>query len=161
MDSWIQAIKNYLGREGALDASISAFTKGFPTFALHGSMTVVILLLGLWIHTALTPYRELKLVQENNAAAGLSLGGSAVSLAVPLAFAMASSLNWADILIWGIITVVVQLIALRIVDIFILPDLAKRIRHGEVAAASVLVGVKLAFGFILAAAVAGVPLARF
>ncbi len=159
MESWIEQIRAYIGERGALDASLNAFANGFATFALHGAITVGILLVGLFVHMALTPYRELKLVRENNSAAGLSLGGAIVSLAVPLSFAMASSLNWADIVIWGVLTVIVQLIALRIVD-FILPDLPKRIRNGEVAAASVLVGMKLAFGFILAAAVAGAPLAR-
>jgi putative membrane protein len=159
MESWIEQIRAYIGEQGALDASLSAFARGFPTFALHGSITVAILMVGLFIHNALTPYRELKLVRENNVAAGLSLGGSIVSLAVPLSFAMASSLNWADILIWGVLTLIVQLIALRFVDL-LLPDLPKRIQNGEVAAASVLVGMKLAFGFILAAAVAGAPLAR-
>jgi putative membrane protein len=159
MQSWIEQIRVYIAERGALDASLTGFANGFPTFALHGAITVGILLVGLFIHTLLTPYRELKLVRENNAAAGLSLGGAIVSLAVPLSFAMASSLNWADIVIWGVLTVIVQLIALRVVD-FILPDLPRRIRNGEVAAASVLVGMKLAFGFILAAAVAGVPLAR-
>jgi putative membrane protein len=159
MESWIEQIKTYISERGALDASLTGFANGFATFAMHGAITVGILLVGLFIHTALTPYRELKLVRENNAAAGLSLAGATVSMAVPLAFAMASSLNWADILIWGVLTVIVQLIALRIVD-FLLPDLPRRIKNGEVAAASVLVGMKLAFGFILAAAVAGVPLAR-
>jgi uncharacterized membrane protein YjfL (UPF0719 family) len=72
---------------------------------------------------------------------------------------MASSLNWADIVIWGVITVFVQLAAMRLVDL-LLPDMPRRIKNSELGAASVLVGMRLAFGFILAAAVAGAPLAR-
>ena len=162
MGNWLQQIRDYIGEDagGAMDASLHGFANGFPVFALHGAITVAILLVGLTVHNLLTPYKELRLVRQNNAAAGLSLGGAIVSLAIPLSFAMASSLNWADIVLWGVLTVLVQLFALRVVDV-LLPDLPRRIRDGEMAAATVLVGMKLAFGFILAAAVAGVPLARF
>lgn len=161
MEAWIEQVRAYLGQQGAIDASLHAFVSGFPTFALHGGMTIAILLAGVWIHDIFfTPFREIPLVRENNAAAGISYAGSIVSIAVPLSFAMATSLNWADILLWGVVTVLVQMIALRLVDHLILRDLSKRIREGEVAAACVLVGVKLAFGCILAAAVAGAPLAR-
>lgn len=161
MGDWIEQVRAYIGTDarGALDASLHAFASGFPTFALHGGITIAILLAGLTVHNLLTPYRELRLVRENNAAAGLSLGGAIISLAIPLSFAMATSLNWADIVLWGVLTVLVQLFALRVVD-FLLPDLPRRIKNGEMAAACVLVGMKLAFGFVLAAAVAGAPLAR-
>lgn len=161
MGSWAEQIREYLGTDArvTLDVALQAFVSGFPTFALHGGITVAILLIGLTVYSLLTPYRELRLVRENNAAAGIGFAGSVLSLVIPLSFAMATSLNWADIVLWGFVTVLVQLFALRVVDI-ILPDLPRRIRDGEVAAACVLASIKLAFGFILAAAVAGAPLAR-
>jgi len=158
MESWAEKIKSYIGTD-AMDASLQAFVSGFPTFALHGGITVGILLLALLVYSVLTPYRELRLVKDNNIAAGLTFGGSVLSLAIPLSFAMATSLNWADIVIWGVVTVLVQLFALRLVDL-LLPGLPGRIRHGDMSAAYVLVSMKLAFAFILAAAVAGAPLAR-
>lgn len=159
MENWLDQVQQYIGRREALDASLQSFAAGFPTFALHGGMTVAIMLVGLAIHSWLTPYRELKLVRENNVAAGISLGGAFLSLAIPLASAMGSSLNWADLLLWGVVTLLVQLFALRFVDI-LLPAMPRRIREGEISAALVLVSVKLSFGIILAAAVAGGPLAR-
>lgn len=160
MGAWLEQIRAYLAERGALDASLHGFAAGFPTFAAHGAMTIAILMAGVWVHDVFTPYREIRLVKEGNVAAGISYFGSVTSLAIPLSFAMATSLNWADILLWGIVTVAVQIIALRFVDIILLRDIARRIQAGEVASACVLVGVKLAFGFVLAAAVAGVPLAR-
>ncbi len=159
MDNWLDQVRSYIDG-GAMEASLQGFASGFPTFAAHGGMTLAIMMVGLWIHSWLTPYRELKLVRENNVAAGISLAGAFLSLSIPLAFAMASSLNWADLLLWGVVTLLVQLFALRFVDI-LLPGMPRRISEGEISAALVLVAVKLSFGFILAAAVAGVPLARF
>jgi len=158
MDGLAEKIDSYINT-GAMDASLQAFVSGFTTFVVHGGITVAILLVALVVYSKLTPYRELDLVKDNNIAAGLTFGGSVLSLAIPLSFAMATSLNWADIVIWGVVTVLVQLFALRLVDL-LLPGLPERIKHGEVSAACVLVSMKLAFAFILAAAVAGAPLAR-
>ena len=51
-------------------------------------------------------------------------------------------------------TVVVQLLVFRLVDL-LLHGLPQRIQEGEVAAAALLVGAKLATALILAAAVTG------
>ena len=58
------------------------------------------------------------------------------------------------ILIWGVATVVLQLLAFRVVDA-LLTGLPQRIEHGEAPAAIVLVGAKLATALILAAALTG------
>ncbi|MGD2133642.1 MAG: DUF350 domain-containing protein [Maricaulaceae bacterium] len=161
MERFINGVRDYFGNdlEGALDASLHAFRAGFPTFAAHGAMTLVILWVGVVIYSWFSPTREVKLIRENNTAGGIAYAGATTSMAIPLAFAMASSLNWADIVLWGVVTVFVQLIALQFVN-WLLPDLPKRIKDGEIAAALALVSVKLCFAFILAAAVAGAPLAR-
>ena len=59
-----------------------------------------------------------------------------------------------EIGIWGASTVVVQLLVFRVVDM-ILRGLPQRIQEGEISAAALLVGAKLATALILAAAVAG------
>ncbi len=53
-----------------------------------------------------------------------------------------------------------MLFVLRVVDLF-LSNVPKRIANGEVASAVLLVSVKLAVAFVLAAAAAGAPLARY
>ncbi|PZQ38409.1 MAG: hypothetical protein DI570_31390, partial [Phenylobacterium zucineum] len=55
---------------------------------------------------------------------------------------------------WGAATTIVQLFVFRITDM-ILKGLPQRIQEGEVAAAALLVGAKIATALILAAAVAG------
>ena len=59
-----------------------------------------------------------------------------------------------DIAIWGVATVVLQLLAFRVVD-FLLHGLPQRIEKGEVSAAVVLAGAKLSTALILAAALTG------
>ena len=59
-----------------------------------------------------------------------------------------------DILIWGMATVALQLLAFRLVDM-LLTGLPQRIRQGEMSAAILLVGAKLSTALILAAALTG------
>lgn len=133
---------------------IQAFTTGFPVTLLHAGVTVLILFLGASLYVLLTPHREITLIREGNSAAALSLGGVMIGLAIPLAVSLHASTSLIEIAIWGASTVVVQLLVFRIVDL-ILHGLPNRIQEGEVSAAALLVGAKLATAIILAAAVAG------
>ncbi len=137
-----------------LSPEIQAFATGFPLTLMHAGLTVLILILGSGLYILLTPHREIALIREGNAAAAISLGGVMLGLALPLAVSLKASTSAIEIGVWGISTVIVQLLVFRIVDL-ILRGLPQRIQEGEIAAATVLVGAKLATAVILAAAVAG------
>ena len=112
------------------------------------------LVIGVFIYMWITSHDERKLIREGNTAAAVSLAGAILGLAIPLAFCMASSVNVYDIVIWGIVTLVIQLATFWIIDIW-LRDLSKRIEEGQVGTAILLVSVKLAVASINAAAVSG------
>ena len=131
-----------------------SFLAGFPVFLLHSSVTIAILALGVAAYVAITPYREFALVRDGNLAAAVSLSGAVVGIGLPLAFCLAASVNVFDILLWGVVTVVLQLIAYKAADL-LLRDLPRRIQAGEVGPAVVLVAIKLAVAGINAAAVSG------
>lgn len=133
---------------------IQAFTAGFPLTLLHAGVTILILLFGSVVYTLLTPHREIALIREGNAAAAVSLGGVLLGLSIPLAVSLTASTSIIEIAIWGASTVFVQLLVFTLVDL-ILRGLPQRIQDGEVSAAALLVGAKLATALILAAAVAG------
>ncbi|RRN64763.1 DUF350 domain-containing protein [Caulobacter sp. 602-1] len=133
---------------------VQAFATGFPVTLLHASVTLVMLILGTALYALLTPHKEITLIREGNSAAALSLGGVMVGLAIPLAISLTASTSVIEILIWGAATIAVQLLVFRVTDM-VLQGLPERIHEGEVAAAALLVGAKLATALILAAAVAG------
>ena len=133
---------------------IQAFATGFPITLLHAGLTVLILFLGSVLYVLLTPHREIALIREGNSAAALSLAGVMIGLAIPLAVSLTASTSLIEIGIWGASTVVVQLLIFRLVDM-LLRGLPQRIQEGEISAAALLVGAKLATALILAAAVAG------
>lgn len=133
---------------------IQAFANGFPLTLLHAGVTMLILVLGTTLYALLTPHKEIALIRDGNAAAALSLGGVMIGLAIPLAVSLSASTSIVEIAVWGVATVAVQLLVFCIVDM-VLRGLPQRIRDGEVAAAAVLIGAKLATALVLAAAVAG------
>jgi len=130
---------------------IQAFAAGFPVFLAHAGVTVVILFAAAALYVLLTPHREITLIRQGNTAAALSLGGVLLGLAIPLAASLRASTNVIEIGLWGAVTVVVQLLVFRLVDL-ILHGLPKRIQDGEISAAALLVGAKLATAIVIAAA---------
>ena len=133
---------------------VQAFATGFPTTVAHLAVTLGLLGAGAVIYALLTPWKEIALIREGNAAASVAFAGVLVGLAVPLAVSLSVSTSVRDIFIWGVATVVLQLLAFRIVDL-LLTGLPQRIREGEISAAVLLVGAKLATAVILAAALTG------
>jgi len=133
---------------------IQAFATGFPVTLLHASVTVAILFAAAALYVMLTPHKEITLIREGNSAAAVSLAGVLVGLAVPLAVSLKASTTLIELALWGAATVLVQLLIFRIVDM-VLRGLPTRIQEGEMAAAAMLVGAKLATALILAAAVSG------
>ncbi len=137
-----------------MDAAIQSFLAGIPFLLSHFGVTVLMLVIGVFIYMWITSHDERALIREGNTAAAISLAGAILGLAIPLAFCMASSINVYDIVIWGIVTLVIQLATFWIIDIW-LRDLSKRIEEGQVGTSILLVSVKLAVASINAAAVSG------
>jgi len=137
-----------------MDAALQSFIAGFPVLMLHSSVTLAMLTLAVVVYIRITPWDDLGLIRSGNVAAAVSLGGAIVGLALPLAFAMSASVAVFEILIWGPVTLILQIIAYRITDL-LLRDLPARIEAGELGAAIVLVSIKIGVAAINAAAVAG------
>ena len=130
---------------------IQAFAAGFPVFLLHVGVTLMILFAAAAVYILLTPHKEITLIREGNAAAAISLGGVLIGLAMPLAASLKASTNVLEVALWGVVTVFVQLLIFRLVDL-VLRGLPKRIQEGEISAAALLVGAKIATALIIAAA---------
>ena len=121
---------------------------------LHLVVTFGLLGIGAVVYGMLTPWKEIALIREGNAAASVAFGGVLVGLGIPLAVSMSVSTSVTDIALWGLATLVLQLLAFRVVDL-LLTGLPQRIQEGEISAAVLLVSAKLATALILAAALTG------
>lgn len=135
-----------------MDAIIQSIINGAPVLALHLVTAFAILVAGMGVYMWITPYEDLRLVREGNQAAAVALGGGFLGLAIPIAGTLAGSVTSLDILLWGLVTVVVQLICFKVVDL-VLRGLPQRIANGEMAAAIFLAFAKVSVGAIVATAV--------
>ena len=137
-----------------MDGAIQSFLSGIPFLLTHFGVTIVMLVVGAFIYIKITSHDEMALIRDGNNAAAVSLSGAILGLAIPLAFCMANSVNVYDIVIWGLVTLVIQLVTFWIIDLW-LRDLSRKIEDGQVGTAILLASVKLAVAAINAAAISG------
>jgi putative membrane protein len=123
---------------------------GLENFALYFAASLVMLVLFIVIYLRVTPYHEIELIRAGNAAAAASLSGSIIGFALPMASAMIYSASFADMLLWGVIALIGQLIGYGMVRLMI-PHLATDIPEGKMAAGLFLGAVSLAIGILNAA----------
>jgi putative membrane protein len=133
---------------------ILSLISGLPIFLLHLGVSFAVFLFALSAYLWLTPHKEMALIRDGNTAAAISLGGAAVGLAIPMAFCLSNSINVWDIVVWGVVTLFIQVVAFRLVDL-VLHQLPKRIEHDEISAAVFLASMKIAVAMLNAAAVSG------
>jgi putative membrane protein len=136
-----------------LSAPLNSFVAGFPDFIIQLGVALGLFVASLIIYTVMTPHKELALIRAGNPSASLAYGGVIVGLAIPLGSCLAHSFGLFDLLIWGVVTLLIQLLAFRFADIF-LRGLPRRIAEGDVAAAIFLMSIKIGLALIMAGAVA-------
>jgi putative membrane protein len=135
-------------------AAWNSVVAGLPVLVLQLAVTTGVFLVGLVIYFSLTPYRELQLLRDGNVAAAVVLAGEMLALVVPLAAMLAHSVNVPDIVLWGIVAIILQLIAAAAVAV-VLRRLPAAIERGEIGPALVLAAAQLSAGILNAAAMSG------
>lgn len=136
---------------GSLAAIINALSHGLPMLIVQVVACAVLLAIGVAIYIRLTPFREREMVASGNAAAGTMLGGAILALAIPLAAMLATSVTLIDIIVWGVVALILQLLTLGIVSLA-MRNFRGMIEGGNVAAAITLAGAQIAVALLNAAA---------
>jgi putative membrane protein len=132
-------------------AIADALQTGLPLILLQFIVTIVLLTIGVAIYMAFTPYKELDLVRRNNTAGGVVYAGAVLALAIPLASLLATTSYLLDIVIWGIVALVIQLLTLAVVSLLLLRHLRVMIEAGNIAAALTVAATQVAVALINAA----------
>jgi putative membrane protein len=136
---------------GSLQAVIAALGHGLPLLIAQVLTCVVLLAIGVAIYVRLTPFREREMVAEGNPAAGTVLASAILALAIPLAAMLATSSTLLDIVIWGVVALILQLLTLAAVALT-MRNFRKMIESGNIAAALTLAGAQIAVALLNAAA---------
>ena len=123
---------------------------GFDEFLVYAGLAVAFVYGYMIVYLWLTPYNELKLIKEGNAAAALSLSGSVLGFTFPLAAAILNSVHPWDMMLWSFIAAVVQLFVYVAVR-YTLLNVVRRIPDGQIATGIVLATISVSAGILNAA----------
>lgn len=121
-----------------------------PDFLIFFVVAAVITAVFALVYAAVTQHNELKLIRENSSAAAIAFSGSLLGFALPLASAMVNSNTVLEIVMWGLVALIVQIIVYYVVRIP-MPGISRRIEENEVAA-GIWLGTASVVGGILNAA---------
>jgi len=123
---------------------------GFDDFLLYVALSTVLLALFIAVYVRVTPYREFSLIREGNMAAAFSLSGSILGFIIPLSAAVRHSVNLVDMAIWGLVALIVQIVAFVVVKMMI-PSITQDIPAGKGAQGFFLGSLSLGVGLLNAA----------
>ena len=135
-----------------MDAVITSLYNGLPIFMLHGGTAILMLIVGAFIYSKITPWNELDLIMEGYTAAAVSFSGAILGIAIPLAAALSSSISIWEIVVWGSVAIILQITVFLILDL-VLPNLSEQIKANKIAAGIFIASNKIALALMNAAAV--------
>lgn len=123
---------------------------GLDDFLVYLVAALMLLGIFLFIYIHVTPYRELRLIREGNTAAAASLSGALIGFIIPLSSAVEHSVSLVDMLLWGAIALIVQLLAF-VAARMLVPTLAVDIPAGKLAPGVFVGALSIAIGVLNAA----------
>jgi putative membrane protein len=129
-----------------LAAQFSGIVKFLAYFISALGLTALFLI----VYMRITPYQEFKLIDNGNTAAACSLSGTLVGFIIPLASAIIHSVNFFDMLLWGVVALGVQILVYFLMR-RLFKGLASAIEEGVVSKGLFLGALSLAAGVLNAA----------
>ena len=125
---------------------------GAPTLLAQFGAAAGLLILAVVIYERVTPYREVRLIRDGNVAAAIALSGFIIGTGVALGSTLEHSVSAVDVIVWGVLTVLLQFVSYFAVAITH-REFSAAIIGGNVAAALFLAACHSAAGLLVAAAV--------
>jgi putative membrane protein len=132
---------------------ISSQIPGIIKFLAYFASAILLTALFLLIYVRVTPYKEFDLINHGNIAAAYSLSGALFGFIIPLASAIIHSVNFFDMLLWGVVALTIQLLVFFLVKA-LFKGLPKAISEGVVSKGLFLGALSLAAGILNAACMA-------
>lgn len=127
--------------------SILRYLGGVPAFLSYFGIGAGLIVLFCLVYIRLTPHAEFALIKENKPAAAIAFGGALIGFALPLHAAISHAVSLVDCVLWGIVALVVQLLAFFAVRA-VVPDLPGRITRDERAAGIFSAAVAISVGLL-------------
>lgn len=124
----------------------------YLNFASYVGVSLLLLIVGVVLFTISTPkIKEFRLIAEKNVTAAMSLGGKIFGLAIVLGAAAQYSVSLLDMLLWGAIGIVAQIIVFILAEVITIRfSIHRAIEEDNRAVGTMLLSLSLAVGWIIA-----------
>ena len=126
------------------------FLASLSEFLLFFIAAAVLTILFVVIYTRVTRHDELALIKKNSTAATIAFSGSLIGFALPLASTMINSVTVVEMVLWGGIALIVQVLVYLLIRLP-MPRISERIEADEVAAGIWLGACSMVAGILNAA----------
>lgn len=133
-----------------MSAIFAGFIPSLLEFLAYFAVAAVLTVIFGAVYSRTTRHNEIKLIKENSTAAAVAFSGSLIGFALPLASVMLHSVNLIDLVLWGVVAMIVQILVYFLVRLP-MPRVSQRIEDGEVAAGIWLGAASLVAGILNAA----------
>ena len=131
-------------------AQLNLYLTELPEFLAFLVVSLTLMIVFVAVYTNVTRHNEIKLIKENSVAAAVAFSGSMIGFALPLASAMISSRTILEMIIWGVVALIVQILVYLLVRLP-MPRVSQRIENNEIAAGIWLGASSLSAGILNAA----------
>ena len=125
---------------------------GYVNFLAYLGVSLSLLLIGMLLFALSTPkIKEFQLIAQKNVAAAMLLGGKVVGLAFVLGSAVEYSVSLLDMVIWGVIGIVAQIVVFFLAEMLTVRfSIQQAIEEDNRAVGTLLVALSLGVGWIVA-----------
>jgi len=127
------------------------FVAALPHFLAYFGTVIALAVVFLFLYSRFTPHPEFVLIREGNAAAATQLVGTFLGFAIPVAVVTANSVSLADVMMWGAVAAVVQLLVFVVIARLLFREVAAKLGEGCIASGIFVGGIGLGTGVLQAA----------
>lgn len=123
----------------------------FLNFLLYLLVSLLMLGAGLILFTVTTKVKEFHLIGEGNKTAAMVLGGKMLGLSFVLGAAISNSVSILDMVFWGLIGMVAQILIYPLAELLTLRfEIQRAIEEDNQAVGLLLLFISLSIGWIIA-----------
>ena len=133
-----------------MNEQLVTFLANLSEFLLFFVVASALALFFVFVYTRVTRHDELALIKKNSTAAAVAFSGSLIGFALPLASTMINSVNIIELVLWGLIALIVQVLVYLLIRLP-MPRISERIEADEVAAGIWLGACSMVAGILNAA----------
>jgi putative membrane protein len=134
-----------------VSGTFAYFSVVLPHFLAYFGAAVLLAAAFLTVYIWLTPHKELELIRGGNSAAALQLTGTFLGFAIPVAIVIGNSISIPDMLMWGAVAAIVQLLVFVVIARLLFRGISSKIDEGCTSSGIFVGGMGLGVGVLQAA----------